>query len=99
LILFFSYLNDARSNTHQNMVLYIAVVFISAGIGFSLDIIQEFHVIFLAGHQKGNATQVSGDMLTWMYLMIRKWDFPKPRAKLEHAGPWRRCIWICSQGL
>ena len=54
------------------MVLYIAVVFISAGIGFSLDIIQEFHVIFLAGHQKGNATQVSGDMLTWMYLMIRK---------------------------
>jgi len=34
------------------MAMYVAVVFTSAGIIFSLYVVQEFLVIFLAGHQK-----------------------------------------------
>jgi hypothetical protein len=44
-------------------VLYVAVVFTGAGIDFTLHVLQEFLVIFLAGHHKGNAAQVSGNML------------------------------------
>jgi hypothetical protein len=44
-------------------MLYVAVVFTSAGIDFSLYVVQEFLVIFLTGHQKGNAAQISGNML------------------------------------